>query len=486
MERIGGSGLVVAAMSTYNANSGRGSIVLRPLDPNDAALGVDQRALAAAMVSAQVPSPNQSVQLFEATPKVTKKKKQKYRAIVNTLEVTDQPKKPVAARVSLEPNDGEDVSTKSPVGIAVSPEQKLESDIPMQKPKKNGAMMKYLRPAAEVEKADEKTSRLSKAAASVPRKLHQEPELARSKYAKGDDIKKVSASTPNKSTATMPLKEKSQNDPEKADRNLEDLSSSRPSKNDGAGKAVDKVKEKRMRSPCVPRKRQFQQSRHEIKDNSLRKYKTPVVCSDTVLVPHIVHTPSSAVEVAEALCDIRRGTPSPKRHRSSGKFTRKTPANEQRPIHPRRKRPRELTTQLPQRSILDMIGTLNSSNTDISSFQEASRMKLAAEHRAGHEMLRKKVFSIFDSVVRSLTRPDPISDQEARIWFNDEITGYKDMLEDMLSRQRMEASTLAAEQTIQQKGNTVPILQVSFPFPEVFDTANTAFERFMNQEKASA
>jgi hypothetical protein len=114
-------------------------------------------------------------------------------------------------------------------------------------------------------------------------------------------------------------------------------------------------------------------------------------------------------------------------------------------------------------------------------------MKLAAEHRAGHEMLKKKVFSTVDTVIRSLTRPEPtISDREARIWFDEEITGYKDMLEEMLDRQRLEASALAAEQTLGQKGHTVPELQVSFPFPDVFDSANRAFERFMKQEKASA
>jgi hypothetical protein len=112
-------------------------------------------------------------------------------------------------------------------------------------------------------------------------------------------------------------------------------------------------------------------------------------------------------------------------------------------------------------------------------------MKLAAEHRAGHELLRKRVLSTVDCIARSLSRSDPISDSEARIWFNEEIHGFKDILEDMLARQRMEASSLAAEQTLQQKGYTAPELQVSFPFPDLFDTVSVAFERFMDEEKTS-
>jgi len=190
--------------------------------------------------------------------------------------------------------------------------------------------------------------------------------------------------------------------------------------------------------------------------------------------------------VAEALCDIRRSTPSPKRARpNTGKYTRKTPVQEESPTHPHRKRPRALASQLPRTSVLERIGSQESSKADIISQQEASRMKLAAEHRAGHEMLRKRVFATVDRIARSLSHSQPIADSEARICFNEEMYSYKEMLDEMLDRQRMEASALAAEQSLQQKGYTPPELQVSFPFPDLFDTANSAFERFMDQEKTS-
>jgi hypothetical protein len=80
-------------------------------------------------------------------------------------------------------------------------------------------------------------------------------------------------------------------------------------------------------------------------------------------------------------------------------------------------------------SVKDRLGPLGCDETnEIHSRQEASRIKLAAEHRAGHEMLRKKVVSSVDGVMRALTRSRPISDNEARIWFSEAIDGYKDML----------------------------------------------------------
>ena len=112
-------------------------------------------------------------------------------------------------------------------------------------------------------------------------------------------------------------------------------------------------------------------------------------------------------------------------------------------------------------------------------------MQLAAEHRAGHEMLRKRVLSTVDRIARSLSHPQTIADNEARTCFNEELYDLKKLLEDMLNRQRMEASALAAEQSLQRNGQTVPELQVSFPFPKLFDTANDAFERFMSEEKIS-
>jgi hypothetical protein len=172
-----------------------------------------------------------------------------------------------------------------------------------------------------------------------------------------------------------------------------------------------------------------------------------------------------------------------------------------------------LARQLPTTSVKDRLGTLDCDETnEIHARQEASRIKLAAEHRAGHEMLRRKVVSTVDGMIRALTRSRPISDNEARIWFSEAIDGYKDMLvsvscatfvpamllqivthyhpivflcpkEDILAREEMEASTLAAVQALERKGYA-PELQVSFPFPDLFVVANITFERFLLEEAA--
>lgn len=185
------------------------------------------------------------------------------------------------------------------------------------------------------------------------------------------------------------------------------------------------------------------------------------------------------------LCDIRRGTPSPKRARpNTGRYTRSTtPVPEPRPNHPHRKRPPALASQLPTTSVLERVGAFGSYKNDTDSLQQASRMKLALEHRAGHEMLRKRVLLTVDTIVRSLSRSDPISDSEARTWFDEEIRSFKEMLEDMMGRQTMEASALFAGQSAQQK--EAPELQVSFPFPDLFDSVSSAFDRFMLEEKTS-
>lgn len=482
---------MVAAMSTYNANSGRGSIVLRPLDANNAALSpaVDKTALAAATVSAEAPSPNQSVKLFSTTPKVAKNKKKKHRMVVDTPEVTAQSNtKLVAARVSIDSNAGNDLSTNTLEGVAVSPEQMTEINAALkQKPKKNGAMMKYLRPA-DGGKTDTKISSVRTSA--VPRRLLQEPGGAKPKHATGGDVKKAPASVSKKLRAKTPPKEKLQNVSDKTGRKLKDASN-RPSK------SVEKVRQKRVRSPCVPRKRQKSPavaqstaSHGASKNDSLRKFKYIALTfqfSFKFLYLIISCSPLMTVEVAEALCDIRRGTPSPKRARpSTGMYTKKTLVKKQaRPSHPHRKRPRALASQLPKASILERVGTQVSGKTDLISLHEASRMKMAAEHRAGHELLRKRVLSTVDSIARSLSRPEPISDSEARIWFNEEMHGFKNLLDDLIERQRMESSALAAQQSLQQKGYSAPELQVSFPFPGLFDTANRAFEQFMDEEKTS-
>lgn len=266
--------------------------MLRLLDKNDTAMtpAADKVALAAATVSLEAPSPNQGVQLFSATPKVSsKKKKRKHRAVTDTPEVTAQTKVPVAARVSVDSNAGHDPSTKTPEGAAVSPEQRPElTNVAKQKTKKNGAMMKYLRPAEEGKA--EKASRVR--TPTLPRRLHQEPAAMKPKHLKGNVTKMPVAVSSKKSRTKTPPKGLLPNDSEKQARKLEDASNL----SDQPSKPTEKVKAKRVRSPCVPRKQQHKSSvtprpaspQRVSRGDTLRKFIT--ICSFTQPISIVSHS----------------------------------------------------------------------------------------------------------------------------------------------------------------------------------------------------
>lgn len=106
--------------------------------------------------------------------------------------------------------------------------------------------------------------------------------------------------------------------------------------------------------------------------------------------------------------------------------------------------------------------------------QEAQRMQLAARHRASHEMLRRRLLASTERAIASWRyalsssstgEPKPTSD-DITGWINNNVADHRNMLLDMLDRQEMEASTLAATQGGSFAG--VPVLRVSFPFPEIF------------------
>ena len=105
------------------------------------------------------------------------------------------------------------------------------------------------------------------------------------------------------------------------------------------------------------------------------------------------------------------------------------------------------------------------------------RRTLAAKHRAEHEMVRKKVLhsiryvlSTWDIELNS-TRPYTSIVESAKKWFDEALGGHQEVLDDILCTQVMEAESLASRQTSQLTNKRAPIMQVSFPFPEVFEQA---------------
>jgi len=53
----------------------------------------------------------------------------------------------------------------------------------------------------------------------------------------------------------------------------------------------------------------------------------------------------------------------------------------------------------------------------------------------------------------------------------------------MIERQQMEAAALGSVQTMENKGRKAPELQVSFPFPEVFEYTHNAMIGYLTGEK---
>ena len=166
--------------------------------------------------------------------------------------------------------------------------------------------------------------------------------------------------------------------------------------------------------------------------------------------------------------------------------------------HHRHKRPRLLVQDLPKATVHQrvalsrqpsMAGAADSaasgyasdatSPCDSTTLHEFERCKLAAEHRAGHEMMRKNLLSRMERQVDAWNAENTRSGglrpsfDKVQKWADNTISSYEEMLQDMLDRQRMEAETMAAMQTTENLGRKAALLQVSFPFPDLFDQVRT-------------
>ena len=139
--------------------------------------------------------------------------------------------------------------------------------------------------------------------------------------------------------------------------------------------------------------------------------------------------------------------------------------------------PPPLTRKISKSNLRRRILRLNEMN-DNSSF-EVTRMKLALEHRSAHELIRKRVLSSVDTIIRTFASQTTVSADEARSWLEEIIQTYEDLLDGVLSRQRLEAGALGARQTLSNGGQRVASLAVSFPFPEVFDQARESLSSLL-------
>ena len=95
-------------------------------------------------------------------------------------------------------------------------------------------------------------------------------------------------------------------------------------------------------------------------------------------------------------------------------------------------------------------------------------------HRASHERLRDSVISIKDYALsiaqyQSTKSRHPKSQliECAKKILGEELQRHLQVLDSMLEIQRLEAEALAGTQTL-ERGEKVPELAISFPFPDVF------------------
>jgi len=115
--------------------------------------------------------------------------------------------------------------------------------------------------------------------------------------------------------------------------------------------------------------------------------------------------------------------------------------------------------------------------------QELARMKLAAKHRASHEMLLKRIMSAAQDAVAAFKQSSTLgSIEEAEQDFQENFRYYYEMLDENIWQQTMEASSLCNQQSLENQAPT-PVLQVSFPFYGVFNEIVNCIDNLVRTAK---
>ena len=146
-----------------------------------------------------------------------------------------------------------------------------------------------------------------------------------------------------------------------------------------------------------------------------------------------------------------------------------------------------LENQIPKKSVNERMGIssdLTARTGDLAKDQEMARMRMAAQHRASHEQLLKRVINAAAAAVRAMKRCTTIQGVvDAKETWQKSFQEYVEMLDDIVWRQTQDAETLAQQQTLEGKGRRAPQLQVGFPFYTSFDNCIEAVETIINVVK---
>jgi hypothetical protein len=167
-----------------------------------------------------------------------------------------------------------------------------------------------------------------------------------------------------------------------------------------------------------------------------------------------------------------------------------------------------LLDEIPKSTVGSRVNLSSVVTQNVEEVHVLARGKLAAQHRAAHEMMQKKVLRSALGIIQSLRRaPSVGAVEESKVCFEGMIQSYKEIVvrvkrvlvclsssmygmnvkfiymsntcmrvylcfqEELIFRQQMEASTLAGQQTFERQGEPASVLLVSFAFPSVFQQA---------------
>lgn len=122
---------------------------------------------------------------------------------------------------------------------------------------------------------------------------------------------------------------------------------------------------------------------------------------------------------------------------------------------------------------------------DIEEAHCIARRQLAMQHRACHERFRNTVISSGERIMNIVTSEENVmaysKNQLIEFTRNKIIEStihHTNVLREMIERQRMEAESIMNTQALQIE-RKVPLLAVSFPFPEVFDQLENVTAKFL-------
>jgi len=198
------------------------------------------------------------------------------------------------------------------------------------------------------------------------------------------------------------------------------------------------------------------------------------------------HFPLPELDVASALCDKHRTRKNRRKIFSpvSEQEKTKSPIIQTEKISDFSSNETEKSLSQPPRRLVKIPKSLFTTKvlkTNLSRHFD-DRRKMIMDHRASHERLRN---IILENIKKIVPQTENGGNRSSRVPVNDNLRpkletvlqDYEVIMVDLIRRQQMEATALAAMQTLENGGVRAPEVQVCFPFPDVFDHARRMYQQ---------